>query len=123
MPGGSFSGWVSAIGFVALVLRCHSARTNVQRLQRDARIESWLGEHHELDAGELVILPTAEVLAYAAPGPPAQVVISEGLASALSPEELDAVVRHEMAHLRHRSEEHTSELQSLMRISYAVFGL
>src|SRR3546814_3744493 len=24
---------------------------------------------------------------------------------------------------RHRSEEHTSELQSLMRISYAVFGL
>src|SRR3546814_1882721 len=26
-------------------------------------------------------------------------------------------------HLRHRSEEHTSELQSLMRISYAVFCL
>src|SRR3546814_9735563 len=28
-----------------------------------------------------------------------------------------------MAPLRHRSEEHTSELQSLMRISYAVFCL
>src|SRR3546814_6989471 len=27
------------------------------------------------------------------------------------------------AHLAHRSEEHTSELQSLMRISYAVFCL
>src|SRR3546814_5054769 len=27
------------------------------------------------------------------------------------------------AHQRHRSEEHTSELQSLMRISYAVFCL
>src|SRR3546814_7284088 len=27
------------------------------------------------------------------------------------------------SHLRHRSEEHTSELQSLMRISYAVFCL
>src|SRR3546814_9310911 len=26
-------------------------------------------------------------------------------------------------HLKHRSEEHTSELQSLMRISYAVFCL
>src|SRR3546814_5129189 len=26
-------------------------------------------------------------------------------------------------HMRHRSEEHTSELQSLMRISYAVFCL
>src|SRR3546814_9190974 len=31
----------------------------------------------------------------------------------------DLVVRHEQA----RSEEHTSELQSLMRISYAVFCL
>src|SRR3546814_6342096 len=28
-----------------------------------------------------------------------------------------------VAHLRYRSEEHTSELQSLMRISYAVFCL
>src|SRR3546814_8624972 len=31
-------------------------------------------------------------------------------------------LRHPLAHLR-RSEEHTSELQSLMRISYAVFCL
>src|SRR3546814_2345076 len=31
---------------------------------------------------------------------------------------IDAVMLH-----RHRSEEHTSELQSLMRISYAVFCL
>src|SRR3546814_7531498 len=30
--------------------------------------------------------------------------------------------RHRQAH-QHRSEEHTSELQSLMRISYAVFCL
>src|SRR3546814_4061551 len=28
-----------------------------------------------------------------------------------------------VVHVRHRSEEHTSELQSLMRISYAVFCL
>src|SRR3546814_2599925 len=31
--------------------------------------------------------------------------------------------RFEVRFLQHRSEEHTSELQSLMRISYAVFGL
>src|SRR3546814_6779957 len=30
---------------------------------------------------------------------------------------------HRAARLAHRSEEHTSELQSLMRISYAVFCL
>src|SRR3546814_8746885 len=31
--------------------------------------------------------------------------------------------RSQAGHCRHRSEEHTSELQSLMRISYAVFCL
>src|SRR3546814_9869863 len=31
--------------------------------------------------------------------------------------------RHDVDHLVRRSEEHTSELQSLMRISYAVFCL
>src|SRR3546814_8716206 len=31
--------------------------------------------------------------------------------------------RHEVVHADRRSEEHTSELQSLMRISYAVFCL
>src|SRR3546814_1584167 len=34
-----------------------------------------------------------------------------------------AGVAGKLAHLRPRSEEHTSELQSLMRISYAVFCL
>src|SRR3546814_6282133 len=32
-------------------------------------------------------------------------------------------VRHDVAQIDPRSEEHTSELQSLMRISYAVFCL
>src|SRR3546814_2652613 len=35
----------------------------------------------------------------------------------------DADFRLRLARLDHRSEEHTSELQSLMRISYAVFCL
>src|SRR3546814_3558538 len=34
-----------------------------------------------------------------------------------------AVVRHRLVRPQPRSEEHTSELQSLMRISYAVFCL
>src|SRR3546814_7670119 len=40
-----------------------------------------------------------------------------GLAPALATQEIDAMK------VRGRSEEHTSELQSLMRISYAVFCL
>src|SRR3546814_1573752 len=42
--------------------------------------------------------------------------------AALSPQELEE--KFDLGyHLKHRSEEHTSELQSLMRISYAVFCL
>src|SRR3546814_4386764 len=37
--------------------------------------------------------------------------------------DLGAIERHDLADFGGRSEEHTSELQSLMRISYAVFCL
>lgn len=80
----------------------------VQRLQRGARIESWLGEHRELAEGTLVVLPTMEVIAYAAPGLSAQVVVSQGLVAALSPDELAAVVRHETAHLRHHHDRYVT---------------
>lgn len=42
------------------------------------------------------------VVAYATPGSPSQVVVSRGLARVLGADELDAVVRHELAHLRNR---------------------
>src|SRR3546814_9074513 len=42
----------------------------------------------------------------------------------LSAEELESAVIYAPGDIaEHRSEEHTSELQSIMRISYAVFGL
>src|SRR3546814_3964022 len=38
-------------------------------------------------------------------------------------DDLPAIVKQQIEHFFTRSEEHTSELQSLMRISYAVFYL
>src|SRR3546814_14398057 len=54
-------------------------------------------------------------------GPPDGMVLFRVMRPAL----VDDVViaRLDLIHLRERSEEHTSELQSLMRISYAVFCL
>src|SRR3546814_9936554 len=46
---------------------------------------------------------------------------SEQLTAAIG--QLDEATRNAFANLETRSEEHTSELQSLMRISYAVFCL
>jgi hypothetical protein len=100
-PGGAATGWVSAAAAIVMVAVTRRTRRQAVRAQRATRIESWLGQHHQRDGAVLVVLPTAKILAYAAPGDPPQVVVSEGLTDALSDHELDAVIRHELAHLRH----------------------
>ncbi len=50
----------------------------------------------------LIVLPTDAMVAYASPGSSPQVVVSRGLVRTLGPDEVDAVVRHELAHLRRR---------------------
>src|SRR3546814_3963079 len=78
---------------------------------RDGRVESWKAEdlhysyrHSALPEGAIVV----EAFFQGTPGDPA--VIGA---------EMDRIAAEREA----RSEEHTSELQSLMRISYAVFCL
>lgn len=102
LPGGAVTGWASATASLALFAVASVAHRRSRRLQRAARIEGWLGEHQQLPDATLVVLPTDAVVAYATPGSPSQVVVSRGLARALGTDELDAVVRHELAHLRNR---------------------
>jgi Zn-dependent protease with chaperone function len=101
-PGGAMVGWASLGISVALFAVAGAAHRRSRRLQRAARIERWFGDHTRLSDATLVVLPTDAVVAYATPGSPAQVVVSRGLTKALGPDELDAVVRHELAHLRNR---------------------
>lgn len=102
LPGGAVTGWLSASASVALVAVARITRARSRRVQRDARIEPWLGEHQPISGASVVLLPTDALVAYATPGAPPQVVLSRGLADALSTDELDAVVAHELAHLRNR---------------------
>jgi hypothetical protein len=90
------------LALVVSVVRSLGARRRTRRSLRLLRAEPWLGCHH-LDHGvDLVTLPCAEPLAYAIPGRPDQIAITEGLAAALDRHEMDAVLRHEHAHLRLR---------------------
>lgn len=102
MPGGALSGWAAAVAFTALLLRGRQVRRDVVRAQRLARIEPWLGEHRPMPAGSLVVLPCDQLLAYAAPGSPMQIVVSQGLVDTLAADELDAVIGHELAHVHCR---------------------
>src|SRR3546814_7462981 len=61
--------------------------------------------------------------AAAKPGEHQQVVDQQGHPLCRAADHLDVVARLFVDAIAQRSEEHTSELQSLMRISYAVFCL
>lgn len=106
VPGGRVTGWAAALLFSAMTVRARQLRRRAIAAQQEARIERWLGDHRPMDTATLVVLPCAELLAYAAPGSPAQVVISEGLVDTLQPDELQAVIEHELAHLRHGHSRH-----------------
>lgn len=51
---------------------------------------------------EIVILPTKDVFAYALPGKKASIVVSEGLKTRLSKDELEIVLAHERCHIEKR---------------------
>lgn len=71
---------------------------------RCARVDPFVGRHRRLGEYDVVVVPSAQLVAVAVPGNAPQIVLSEGLVSTLEAVEVDAVIRHEMAHhrLRHR---------------------
>ena len=102
LPGGAILGWPAAAIAVAFPVLIGLGAYRARRVQQSLQVEPWLGDHHRVNGYDLVVLPTAQVLAFCVAGPTGQIVISEGLVKALPPEELDAVIRHEAAHLDHR---------------------
>ncbi len=102
LPGGAVTGWASATASVTLFSVAAVVHRRTRRLRHAARIDTWVGDHRPLPDATLVVLPVDTVVAYATPGSPSQVVVSRGLTRVLGVDELDAVVRHELAHLRNR---------------------
>src|SRR3546814_4178818 len=83
-----------------------------QRLHRMLHFRAQRRHHLAIEAGDRAFGHLIETLAHD----------PRRLADFLDPHHETVIAVAARAH-RHRSEEHTSELQSLMRISYAVFCL
>jgi Zn-dependent protease with chaperone function len=105
-PGGAAAGWAAAVAGLMVPALGGWGWAKARRDARAVRVERCLGRHVRRGAHELVVLPTAQLVAVAVPGDVrsserGQIVVSEGLVDTLEPAELDAVIRHEAAHLRH----------------------
>ena len=93
-----------------IVIRLLVALSGVSRRSRTRRDRHRLladlldraERHEQLDVEGLRVLDGALPLAYCVPGRSPRVVLSQGALEVLDGDQLDAVVRHEQAHLRHR---------------------
>ena len=110
-PGGPVVGWTAIAVAVGLPAVGGLGWSRARRTARSARIEPGLGHHEPYGGHELVVLPTERPLAVSVPVPSGQsgrhqIVVSDGLVDLLTPAQLDAVLRHEAAHLRHGHRRH-----------------
>ena len=106
VPGGSAAGWASAVCSVVIAWRSFAVRRSVAAAQRAARVEDWLGTHTHDGGVDVVTLRADDAVAYAVPGRPPQIVVTDGLAAVLSEDELAAVLRHERSHVVHGHDHH-----------------
>lgn len=101
-PGGVIVDAAAALALLVLGSRALVVARRTRRLRRAARAEAWLGEHRREADHVLVVVPTAEAVAYCVPGPPPQVVLSQGVLDHLDGPLVAFVIGHERAHLRRK---------------------
>jgi hypothetical protein len=106
VPGGAAAGWSAAAMAVTMPVLALVGLRRALGERRCLRAERWLGEHHPYGDHDLVVLPTPHPVAVSVPGSRGQILISAGLIGSLEPDELEAVLRHEAAHLDGRHERH-----------------
>lgn len=118
-PAGSTAGTLATFAALAILAKTLAVRLRLRDGRNRTRIESTLGDHSRHVAHpdtELVVVPTDAWLAYAVPGRPNQIVVSDGVVETLTKAELGALVGHEVAHLQlghHRALQTLAELDGV----------
>lgn len=97
-----------AIAMAAIALgvsgRAVAAVKRARQRAELARVDPFFGRHQRLGRYDVVVVPSAQLVALGVPGERPQIVLTEGLVAELTSAEVEAVIRHEAAHhrLRHR---------------------
>lgn len=102
-PGGAWAGWMAAAAAVIMPVLAWVGTSRARAAARDIHLEPGIGQRAAFGDHELVVLPIDQPMAVSvAHRGSHQIIVSERLIRILSPLELDAVLRHEAAHLDHR---------------------
>jgi hypothetical protein len=101
VPFGDGAGWAAAALAVAIPVLGGAGWFRARRRLSTLTIEPYLGRHQRHEDHEVVVLPTEAHIAYSVDSGSPQVVLSQGLIDALDEAELEVIVAHELAHLRH----------------------
>lgn len=99
-PGGAIAGWSAAAVAVALPGGALVGAARVTRTRRRAIIRGDIGARTSHGGYDLVVLPLDRPVALSIPGRRPQILVTDGLRALLDPDALDAVLGHEVAHLR-----------------------
>lgn len=97
--GGTVVGWTAAL--LALVLGVLAIRSvrRVRGVRQMLSAELWLGERRLIGSTDVLVVPVGMPFAVALDGPDPSILISKEMLDSLTTTELEAVVRHEAAHL------------------------
>lgn len=107
-PGGSVLGGASTAALVAVTVGLARATVRARRVVGLAHVDAATGHHLRRGLYDVVTLPSKELVALSVPGTPPQILLSESLVAALEPDELEAVIEHETAHLEYRHQAYLS---------------
>ena len=100
-------GWPIAVVAIALLAigLCRFTWISVRRVQSISAAHRL--SHRMPDTGsDLVVLPDATTDAYAVPGRPGRIFVTQGMLALLSHEECTVMLAHERSHLRHHHHRH-----------------
>lgn len=106
LVGGPVVTWAAAVAAVALAAAAVAAVAGGRRVRLRLAADLWLGESRRIAGHDVIVLPLSRPLAASFATDRGTIVVSSGLLDRLAPEEVDAVVGHEAAHLARRHHRH-----------------
>lgn len=102
LAGGAPVTWAAVAAAAAIATAGAVAVVRDRRLRRRLAADLWLGERQRIAGHAVVVLPADRPIAASFESDAPTIVVSRGLLDRLGDDEVDAVVRHEAAHLAHR---------------------